>query len=177
MEHIIDILKITLPALVVLYGMYLFARTFLQKELEKKHVKGVYKIANETLTLRLQAYERLCLLAERIRMQAVMLRITENIPDAYSYQIRMVSEIRTEFQHNLSQQLYISSTAWALIRNSVEENILLIRHAAQELPDDANSQEFIKLLFHKLAQAESDPVEKTLAFLREEVKSLWNLNA
>ena len=74
----------------------------------------------------MQAYERLVLFLERMNPDNLVLRCYEPTMDSKLLKDVMVQNIRNEFEHNLSQQLYISNEAWALIKNAKEEMISTI---------------------------------------------------
>lgn len=94
--------------------------------------------------LRLQAYERLVILAERIALPNVISRNNEPGLDKRDMQSLLTQAIRHEFDYNLSQQIYVSPEAWEAIRNLKEQNIHLVNQIAAILPPETSGVELNK---------------------------------
>ncbi len=112
---------------------------------EKKSLKTVevpVKPSGEsTLNLRLQAYERLVMLAERISLPSLITRIPAGELTVRQYQGVLIEQIKTEFDYNLSQQIYVGTPAWQAINNLKEQNIFIINQIGQALPADIKGNE------------------------------------
>jgi hypothetical protein len=94
-----------------------------------------------TLPLKLQAYERLVLLAERIALPNLITRVPSGDFNVREYQHLLIEQIKAEFDHNLSQQIYVSPTAWSALGNLKEQNIFIINSVAQALPGELKGNE------------------------------------
>ena len=93
----------------------------------------------ETLRLRLQAYERHALLAERISLQN-LLSLTPNAGlSSRQMQSSLIDAIKQEYDYNISQQVYVSSEVWRAINNLKEQNIYIINQLATTLPQQASA--------------------------------------
>jgi hypothetical protein len=173
MDVILEFGKILLPAGLVLYAMYLTLKSVLAKELVKSEID--YKIENSKLVVpnRLQAFERMCLFLERLSPGNLVLRLNTGSMTAKALQHLMISEIREEFNHNLSQQIYMSDQSWNLIKNTVEDVIALINTNAEKLNDDAKSVELAKLIFNEIEKREVDPVAVTLSQVKSEIREIF----
>lgn len=173
MDVILEFGKILLPAGLVLYAMYLTLKSVLAKELVKSEMD--YKIENSKLVVpnRLQAFERMCLFLERLSPGNLVLRLNTGSMTAKALQHLMISEIREEFNHNLSQQIYMSDQSWNLIKNTVEDVIALINTNAEKLNDDAKSVELAKLIFNEIEKREVDPVAVTLSQVKSEIREIF----
>jgi hypothetical protein len=108
------------------------------------------------LPLRLQACERLVLFLDRISIGNLILRLNRTDMTALQLQAAMVSTVREEFDYNLSQQLYISSKSWNLVRNAKEETIKLINTASMKVDAGAPATDMIRLLLD-LSLADDKP--------------------
>jgi hypothetical protein len=97
-----------------------------------------------TLPLKLQAYERLVLLAERIALPNLITRIPAGDLTVRQYQGVLIDQVKGEFDHNLSQQIYVSPTAWQAVSNLREQNIFIINSIAQTLPGEVKGSELSK---------------------------------
>ncbi|WP_158858813.1 DUF7935 family protein [Lunatibacter salilacus] len=167
MEYIVDLLKIILPAGLVIYGMYIITVSFLKKEWSQKHLELKTKNTEVILPIRLQAGERLCLLLERITPNSLVRRINQGGLSATELHMQLIAEVREEFNHNLSQQIYFSDETWESIRNAVEQVITIINRAYQDLNKEAVGLDLAKRIFHLSMEQQND----TLAQARKNVKS------
>lgn len=173
MDVILELGKILLPAGLVLYAMYLTMKSMLAKEMVKADMD--YKTENSKLVLpnRLQAFERMSLFLERLSPGNLVLRLNTSNMTAKELQHLMISEIREEFNHNLSQQIYMSEESWDLIRNTVEDVIALINTNAEKLEEGAKSVELAKLIFNEIEKREVDPVAVTLSQVKSEIRDIF----
>lgn len=173
MEVIIDFGKILLPAALVLYAMYLTMKSVLAKEVISANMD--YKLENSKATLpnRLQAFERMCLFLERLSPGNLVLRLNTSNMTAKELQHLMIAEIREEFNHNLSQQIYMSDKSWDLIKNTVEDVIALINTNAEKLNSDAKSVELARLIFVEIEKRDVDPVSVTLSEVKSEIREIF----
>jgi hypothetical protein len=173
MDVILEFGKILLPAGLVLYAMYLTMKSVTTKELLKSNTD--YKIENSKLVVpnRLQAFERMCLFLERLSPGNLVLRLNTSNMTAKELQHLMISEIREEFNHNLSQQIYMSDQSWDLIKNTVEDVIAMINTNAEKLSEDAKSVELAKLIFNEIEKRDVDPVAVTLSQVKSEIREIF----
>lgn len=173
MELIIEFGKLLIPALLVLYAMYLTTKNILEKETERKEADLKLKNYETILPLRLQAYERLALLLERVSPNNIIRRLNNPSYSAKELQVLLVREIRDEFNHNLSQQIYVSEEAWTLVKKGIEDTISMINQSAYSLKEDAKSVELTKVIFSELLQAESSSINHALSQLKKEVSEFY----
>ena len=105
-----------------------------------------------TRQLQLQAYERLILLTDRIALPNLIQRV--NIPDlnARDMQSLLTQSIRQEFEHNITQQIYVSAEAWDAVRNYKEQNLLIVHQVGSFLPPEATGADLNKALLDLLIQ-------------------------
>jgi hypothetical protein len=111
---------------------------------ETKPDKGKQDIA--TRALRLQAYERLTLLADRISIPGLVGRVSQPGLSAREMQALLTQTLRQEFDYNITQQIYVSPEAWDAVRNLKEQNLLIINQVAAFLPAEASGQDLCKSL-------------------------------
>ncbi len=173
MDIILEFGKLLIPASLVLYAMYLTLKSVMEKDVEKKEVELKIKNYETILPLRLQAYERLALLLERISPHNIMLRLNNPNYSAKEFQIILIKEIREEFNHNLSQQIYISEEAWTFLKKSVEDTINLINQCSLNLKDDAKSVDLTRSVLGNLMQSETDSIAQALSQLKKEVSQFY----
>ncbi|MCU0449005.1 MAG: hypothetical protein MUC97_04050 [Bernardetiaceae bacterium] len=174
MEVLIDLLKITLPAGIVLYGMYLTVRSFLNKDFERRLVELKVKYAEAIIPMRLQAYERMALFLERISAQNLVVRLTDNSFKVKEFQQVLLDEIRSEFSHNLSQQVYMSDEAWRKIKEAMENMISVINQSVEGLDKDAPAIELAKAIFNNIIGLGGEEVTaEALRFIKQEVRTYF----
>ncbi|MCS7019314.1 MAG: hypothetical protein RMJ87_09415 [Cytophagales bacterium] len=171
MEFTIELLKIILPAGIVLYGMYLTIRAFLNKDFERRLVELKAKYIDVSLPLRLQAYERMALFLERISAPNLLMRLNNSEMNAIQLQSVLLEEIRNEFAHNFSQQVYMSDEAWEKIRSAMDNMVAMINHSATEVPPEAPSIQLAKAIMSNIIAQNDDITGQALKFLKAEVRN------
>lgn len=100
--------------------------------------------------LRLQAYERLTLLVDRIALPNLISRVNQAGLSARDMQLLLTRSIREEFDYNITQQIYVSPEAWNAVKNLKEQNLLVINQLANTLPPVATGLDLNKLLLEYL---------------------------
>jgi hypothetical protein len=82
-------------------------------------------------------------------------------------------EIREEYNHNLSQQLYMSDQSWTLIKNAMEEAIAVINKSAGSISAESRSVDLAKMIFENMLQKSEDPTSKALKFIKNEIRQIF----
>ncbi|HEY0680036.1 MAG TPA: hypothetical protein VGD17_17245 [Chitinophagaceae bacterium] len=122
-----------------------------QPRLPQKTTTGGTSVLSP-VQLQLQAYERLILLTERIALPNLISRLKQENFTARDMQALLTESIRQEFDHNVTQQIYVSTEAWDAVRNLKEQNIFIINQVASFLPPHANALDLNKHLLDMIAQ-------------------------
>ena len=170
MQALFEVLKYTVPSLVVLATAYYLLKMFLDKETEKTQMQMRIDIQKISLPVRMQAYERLVLLLERIEPAGLLVRTNQPGMNAALLQSALIQTIRSEFEHNLSQQLYVSSKAWEMVRNAREQTIKRINTSAMKLTPEATSTDLASLILIDDIDAEQSAVKGALDLLKAEAR-------
>ncbi|MCU0391080.1 MAG: hypothetical protein MUE81_08180 [Thermoflexibacter sp.] len=173
MELLIDLVKIVLPSALVLYGMYLTVKSFLSKDFDNQLIKLKAKNTEVTLPLRLQAYERMSLFLERMTPNNLLIRLNDVNYNVGELQEILLFEIRQEFNHNLSQQIYMSDEAWQQIKDAIENLMAVINDCASELKKDEPSLQLVKKIFSKIIENQNDITSDALRFIKNEVRNYF----
>jgi hypothetical protein len=168
-----DLLKILLPAALVLYAMYLMVKSFLEKEFNQKALQIKATQQEVSLPIRLQAYERMVLYLERITPNNLLRRYSGGQVSARELQSILVHDVREELGHNLSQQLYMSAEVWNSIQQATEEVISMINTAADSLPTEAQAQDLSRAILQNAVDSGQDPTGRALFQLKKEVHTLF----
>lgn len=170
MAYLADLLKIVLPAGLVIYGMYLTIMSFLRKEREKMLLDLKTQNTRTILPIRLQAGERLCLLLERITPNNLVRRINNPEYSAREFYSQLLHEVREEFNHNLSQQVYFTDETWESVRRAVESVVTIINSAMQDMPEEARSLELAKRVFQLTLDQKNDAIQMALKSVKSEIR-------
>ncbi len=173
MDQLLDILKYIVPSLVVLATAYLLIEKFFENERHQRNLMFKRESQGLTTPVRLQAYERLTLFLERINPSALVTRVHKSGMSAKLLQAELLKAVRTEFEHNLSQQIYVSPGAWELIKNAKEETIKLVNTAAINMTDEASGLELGKLILEVAMKIEKLPGEVALDYLKQEARQIF----
>ncbi|HPT02504.1 MAG TPA: hypothetical protein PLJ84_07880 [Bacteroidales bacterium] len=170
MNLILQLSQIFLPVIAVLAVTYYLVKRFLDHQTEQQEMNMKMKLHESVTPIRLQAYERLMLLLERMQPAGMLMRHNRSGMNAIELQTALLQGIRDEFEHNLSQQLYVSIQAWEKVRNAREEMISLINTAAAKVKPDAPSADLAQNVLALSLEVEILPVQQAIDFLKIEVR-------
>ena len=167
----IELLSYTIPSLItggVAY--YLFQAHFTDQQNTRKWLLQK-ETQKESLPLRLQAYERMTLFLERISLNKLLIRITPISNDKYDYENYIIAHIEQEFEHNLTQQIYISDACWTIILTAKNATIQLIRKAA--MSDKVTSGDKLREVLLNEMMDKTAPTNVALSYIKSEVGELF----
>ncbi|TGE29918.1 DUF7935 family protein [Hymenobacter metallicola] len=173
--YIFDLLKIILPALIVAGSLFYLIQQYLEKEQQRRLIELRLENSKTTLPLRLQAYERVTLLLERITPNNLLVRLSSAGQSASEYHRLLITEIRAEYEHNLSQQLYMSPETWEQVKQAKENILTMINKAYHALPtpQQARGTELAKRVLETLITDEVDPTTQALLAVKREASGLF----
>ena len=168
----IEILKYCIPALCVLLATWIVMHKFYKSEEEKRLWELKRLSQKEISPLRMRAYERLTLLLERTTPEHMLvdLNLAEMTP--LQVQAHLMHTIRQEYDHNLSQQIYVSDEVWGLIDNAKQQTVAFVNSIAQQLPSDSSALDYAKTLITAYHNNGDTPNEIALQALKDEAKNL-----
>jgi len=174
METILEILKYTLPSLIVMITAYLVLSSMLKNEKDKTEQQLRAMSRKELLPLRLQAYERLAVFLERTHPNNLVTRVNESGLTARDLQHMLIETIKTEFEHNLSQQIYVTQETWSTVRFVKDDSIKMVHLISASLPPNAPSSELARQILDYYLRSENGvPAQKGLDIINVEVKRLF----
>ena len=174
---IVIILVVAVLATIALTGYiyYLLTKRYFDNQQETQMLQMRIDEHREAVKLvtpiRLQAYERMALYLERISPDSLVLRCYQPGMDTRLLQGVMTKTIRDEWEHNLSQQVYISSEAWRRIRQAKDEMMGVINSAAITIPEDADPTRLASAIFATTTEGQL-PTASALEFLKQEMREL-----
>ena len=173
MDALIEYGKILIPASLVLYAVYLMVRSFINKEIELRKLEVRSRSIETILPNRLQAYERMCLFLERISPPNMLLRLNNPGYSAREFHKLLLDEIRNEYNHNVSQQIYMSEEVWNMIKNSKEDLTILINEASSQLEAEATSLDLARKIFELTLEKKVEPLGHALSELKKEIQQVF----
>lgn len=168
-----EILMCTLPALFVFLATYLVMSKMVKNEQLRLKAENVLNNQKYITPVRLQAYERMVLLLERISPQSLVMRTQRQNISNQDLQSLLLKTIRSEFEHNMAHQLYISDKAWEMVRMAKEDCIKFINQTALQTKPEDNSLQLCKLILENTMDRDLDPTTKAINYLKEEVRTLF----
>ncbi len=170
---VFELLKLLLPSLLVFLAGYLAIERLLRAESNRRKAEIAVDRQKISTPIRLQAYERLVLYLERISPESLLIRVNQPNLTAKKLQSNLLTNIRTEWEHNLSQQLYISNKAWSIVKNAKENVIKLINTCSDKIEGDKPSILLSKIILERLVELDEHPTNKAIEFLKKEVNDLF----
>ena len=173
MDVLLEFLKYSVPALIVFLTVWIMLRAWSRSEDKRRKSEFNMHITDDILPVRLQAYERFILLLERISPDSMIMRISRSDYSAKQFQQELLSNITSEYEHNLAQQTYVSSEAWEKVKMAKNQAINLINDTVNEVKPDASGPTLGKLILERLAELKNPPSQVAIDFLKQEVKSLF----
>lgn len=169
-DQIFQLFAFLLPSIVVGAIAFYFFRMHTNNEEGRRRYLLHKDSQQNTLPIRLQAYERMALFLERIAIPSLIVRVAPKSTDKNDYESLLIRTIEKEFEHNLSQQIYLSDDCWNIIKAAKSATIQMIRKAALSETDSAD-----KLREDILNQTmdKQSPSGTALSFVKKEIGELW----
>jgi hypothetical protein len=166
-----EILKFTIPSIIISGTLYQIFRLYLQNEKKNEILASPTDSSDALFPVQLQAYERLVLYLERISFNNLILRASVQGATVRQLQSAMVHAIRDEYEHNLSQQLYVSDAAWEQVTGAKEELLRILNQTAAGLPPEAEATELAAGLFSAVLKHDPSPNDRAVHFLKQEMRN------
>jgi len=173
MNTTLEILKYTLPAIIVFIATYMVLIKLLNNETNKRKTEVALNNHKIITPIRIQAYERIILFLERIAPQSIVLRLQKPNMTNQELQNILLKSIRSEYEHNIAHQLYISDKAWELTKQAKENLVKQVNQAALQVKPDGASIQYSKLILEKMLDTDKDPTRKAINYLKSEIRELF----
>ena len=170
MDYIIAHLDFILPAVLVM----MIAVYMLNKVLNHDHTRRVFEykksVAKEMVSLRMQAYERLALFLERMQPTNLLLRVQQPNMKSITLHAGLIKTIRSEYDHNMSQQVYVSDEVWELINQAKDQLIGVINEQVTSVSPHSDATELGKLIIEAALEEHKWLVDEALILLKKELR-------
>ena len=176
-KMIFEVVRYTLPSLLMFIAVFFILEAFLRGQRKEKELDINFELKKAamkaSIPVQLQAYERLILFLERINPQSSIYRVRQNGMSARDLQLAMTRSIREEFEHNMSQQLYISEDAWKLVLQVKDEMIKLCNLIGEQMPEQATSMDYGKGILEYFMNSNKEiPTQIAIDYLRQDAQHL-----
>ena len=170
-EKVVDLILYAVPALITGLIAYYFFKEHTKNEDGRRRFLLHKDIQVNTLPIRLQAYERMTLFLERITPAKLLIRVSPTSSNKESYEALLIANIEQEFEHNLSQQIYMSDECWNIINAAKNATIQLIRKAS--LLEKTNTANKLREVILTEMMEKRAPSDVALSFIKKEISELW----
>lgn len=165
----LDLILYSVPALIVMGTAYLILQQQAKQNREAATIEWRSQRGSQTLPIRLQAYERLALFLERADFNSLIPRVRDADMTAQELQYALITSIRSEYEHNLTQQIYVSPQLWRSVVICKDELIKTINLVGATLKEDASANDLSRALFQFVIDSEEPlPTQQVLAILKQE---------
>ena len=169
-DQIFQLFAFLLPSVVVGAIAFYFFRMHTNNEEGRRRYLLHKDSQQNTLPIRLKAYERMALFLERIAIPSLVVRVAPKSADKNDYENLLIRTIEKEFEHNLSQQIYLSDDCWNIIKAAKSATIQMIRKVALSETDSADKlrEDILNDTMDK-----QSPSATALSFVKKEIGELW----
>jgi len=171
-NDILTLLFYCVPAAITGAMAYYFFKEHVSNENARREFLIQKDLQKEALPIRLQAYERLSLFLERIKPAKLLVRVSPNSSSKQDYEALLIANIEQEFDHNLSQQIYVTDKCWSITSTAKNATIQMIRKAT--LSDKVDSASKVQEVILTDLMEKRSPSDAALSFIKDEVSSIWS---
>lgn len=152
---------------------YYFVKNDIQRYFNLKSFEIRHAERAHLLPLRLQAHERLIVFTERLNPSNLFLRLHQPGISGAALQSLILNEIRSEYQHNVTQQLYVNEQSWNVVRKLKDDTIAMVNNATAGLPADASGVDLSKKVLQHMASIADNPYDLTLDLIKKDIHQLF----
>ena len=168
-----EVFKIVLPAFIVMMTAYLLFDRMLVNEDKRRKAELLKKHHSVVTSIRLRAYERLALVLERTHPSAMMLEVIQPGMSCREAQGKLLSFVRAEFNHNLSQQIYVSDEVWEAVKAVHDNMIKIINTTSQYLNPNEPASKLAEVIIRMYSELDENPSSVALSLLKAETHQLF----
>jgi len=170
---IIGVLLQAVPWTIVIVVAWLLVKNDIRYYLDIKNKAPENKDNMQLMPLKLQAHERLVVFVERINPSNLFLRLYEQGMPLSHLQSLVLNEIRTEYQHNIAQQIYVKPATWNMVKNLKDDTLAMVNNAVKELPENSMGFQLSMLILNHMSEIEANPYELTQNLITKDMQELF----
>jgi len=168
-----DVVILFAGIFLALLALYYVMKSDIQHFFNLKSIELNKESRAHILPLRLQAHERLIIFTDRINPANLLVRLHQQGIGIGTLQAGILNEVRSEYQHNITQQLYIDSITWNVVRKLKDDTIAMINNAVQGLPVDSNGIELSKAILQHMASIDENPYDLTIELIKKNMQKIF----
>ncbi|MET4083522.1 hypothetical protein ABIB40_003494 [Pedobacter sp. UYP30] len=172
-SFLIEMITLFLGVFLALLAIYGLVRKDIVRFLSLKNVEMHQETRAHILPLRLQAHERLILFIDRINPANMLLRLHQPGISIAELQAAVLTEIRSEYQHNIAQQLYVGASTWQVVKKLKDDTIGMVNNGAQGFGKEATGLELAKAILEHMAGIEENPYDLTISLIKQDIHQLF----
>jgi hypothetical protein len=172
-QKIVEVLLYFVPAIIVLFASYMLISKFLENQNKVRLLEIRASRQKDMVLLRLQAYERISLYLERIAPFNLIPKLLQNAMSARELHREIIQTVRSEFDHNVTQQIYVSPQAWNAIKNTKEDMLRLVNLSFAKCGEKGSGGDLSKIIFDTLIQEDNLVTQKALDFIKSEAREFF----
>lgn len=173
MPALLEVLKFAIAALIVYAILKDLLKTYVESRPAQPQLLAPtpLPVNDNLLNIRLQAYERMALYCERVAPENLLMRLRPDGVTVAEYKLALMLNIRQEYEHNVTQQIYLSPQLWQIIKLTGEDALNLIAHAGEGIDNKADARQLHDAIFNISAQRGAGASETALQAIKTEVTS------
>jgi len=170
LDTMFEILKYVIPIAVVFGFIYFILNSYLEENFKLRSLD--LKLSNQdTITpIRLQAYERVVVYLERITPSNMIMRVHKTGMSARLLHAEMIKSIRSEYDHNIAQQIYMSNASWELVKSAKEEIIKVVNASVHKVGENADGVDLAKILLEVTMNVDKLPTQIAMEYVKKEIR-------
>jgi hypothetical protein len=169
---LLEIIKVTVPALIVYLTVHTLLKQFLEGQYRMKAAELQQDRQASTTPMRFQAYERLSLLCERIALPNLIMRVRPDGMSVAEYRLTLMLAIQQEFEHNITQQVYVSQQLWEIIKTARDHTVEVINLSADNMTPKGDAKELAQFILSLPQENTVGALDKALVAIKREAASL-----
>lgn len=172
MEILVDIIKVAIITGIVVLGFYLIMKKYLESKQQAAFAERQILNNKDNTPLKFEAYERLLMLSERLSIPNLIYRLNNSQMTAQQLMQSMMITTQTEFDHNITQQLYVSTPLWKIMVTAKNETLEFLNHAMEKIDPNESSSIAAQQLVAMTTVWKQSPMEVVQKAIHEEVKTI-----
>jgi hypothetical protein len=168
----IQLIYFTVPAIIVFLMCYFMLKRYMESVEKKSSIEYRMATHNHFTPLKLQAYERITILLDRMSPENCIVRIMDPSLNAIQFKTQLFKEINEEFNHNTSQQIYVSGKLWDLTKNVKDQLLSIAERCYNDLNEQASSTDLGKAILKEYSSMKNTPSQVVIAYLKTEISEV-----
>ena len=169
---LLELLKITVPALVVFATAYYLVKKHLDTSVRLRQMELKQSATQTTVPMKMQAYERLAVFCEQSDITSLLGRFFDADMKCKELLFMMVGAVKQEYEHNVSQQVYVSDNLWKIIKLARNQNIAILESIGTSVGLDASASDLHDAIRKHLQEHPENPLATAQSAIRQEASLL-----